>query len=326
MNDHAPLPHDPPPPGPPATPEPPSLHRRWTLPVSDGHLLQIQGFGPVDGRPALALHGGPGSGGTSVLAAVFDLRHWRVIVPDQRGAGGSAPAGDVQANTTPHLLDDLRRLRAHLGLARWLVFGGSWGATLALAHAADDPAGVEALVLRASFLARDEDIDWFFRGAAAVRPEAWQALSDAVEGAPVQQTLSDWLLGDDPVAQARGAVAWRRWEHALAGHPVVTPEGAALAAQVQRLRIQAHYLRHGCWMDPPLLARLARIPLVPTFVTHARDDQICRFDAALELAQRMPHAVFVPTERGGHDPTHSLAHAAVSGALATYRERGRFGT
>ena len=274
--------------------EPPPLLRRWRLPVSGGHDLQVQEFGRADGQPAVALHGGPGSGGSAALAAVFDPAHWRVIVPDQRGAGASTPAGGLDDNTLPHLLQDLRALRRALALERWLVYGGSWGATLAIAHAADEPPAASGLLLRASFLARPDDIAWFFEGARAVRPQAWAELSAAVEGAPVQAALTRWLLGDEPALQARAAIAWRRWELALAGQPVATPEGPALAAQIQRLRIQAHYLLHGCWMDPPLLERALHLPRVPTWVTHARDDQVCRFEGALALLERLPHARFVP--------------------------------
>lgn len=305
--------------------DPPPLLRRWRLPVGDGHELQVQEFGRADGAPVLALHGGPGSGGTALLAAVFDPAHWRVIVPDQRGAGASTPAGGLVANTTAHLLADLRRLRQVLGFERWLVYGGSWGATLALAHAADEPQATRALLLRAAFLARPADIEWFFDGARAVRPEAWQALAAALQGRPVQPTLSAWLLGDDPGLQAQATVAWRCWELALAGQPVVVPTGEALAAQRQRLRIQAHYLAHGCWMEPPLLARATWLPPVPTWITHARDDQVCRFEAGATLAAQLPHARFVPLDGGGHDPMHPPARAAVAQALAHLAAHGDFG-
>lgn len=304
--------------------QPPPI-RRWWLPVGDGHEMQVQEFGHPEGRPALALHGGPGSGASATLAAVFDPAHWRVICPDQRGAGGSRPGGSLAGNTTDHLLADLRLLRRELGIGRWLVYGGSWGATLALAHAADEPGAVAGLLLRASFLGRDEDIRWFFDGAAAVRPQAWHAFADAVGHEDRLAALHAALTGADSARREHAARTWRTWELALAGQPPQALEGAALAAQVQRLTIQAHYLAHGCWLrERPLLDRCAALPAAPTMLLHARDDQVCRFEGALTLAARLPQAATVFTDEGGHDPTHPAPRAATMAALERFARHARF--
>lgn len=303
----------------------PPLIRRWWLPVGGGHEMQVQEFGRPAGRPALALHGGPGSGGSATLAAVFDPAAWRIVVPCQRGAGGSRPGGSLVDNTTDHLLADLRALRRALGIERWLVYGGSWGATLALAHAADEPAAMSALLLRSSFLGRDEDIRWFFDGARAVRPAAWQAMAEAVGHDDRLGTLTAWLTGADSTRRERAARIWRAWELALAGQPPQPLEGAALAGQVQRLTIQAHYLSKGCFLaGRPLLERCAALPAVPTMLLHARDDQICRFDAALALQARLPQAATVFTDEGGHDPTHPGLRHATAAALRNLAACGRF--
>ena len=146
--------------------------RTHALPVGDGHVLNVQEFGHPQGQPLALMHGGPGSGASPVLRRGFDSAAWRVICIDQRGAGGSRPRGATEANTTEHLLADLRQVRQALGVERWVVAGGSWGATLAVAYAAFEPEAVAGLLLRASFLARRADIDGFFQRPAepALRP------------------------------------------------------------------------------------------------------------------------------------------------------------
>ena len=277
------------------------------LDVGGGHVLQVQEFGRADGIPAVVLHGGPGSGCSPLLRRVFDPARWRVVCPDQRGAGGSRPRGGTAHNTTADLLADLRRLRQQLAIDRWVVVGGSWGATLALAHAAEEPSAVAALLLRASFLARREDIDGFF-------------------GPLSLHDLAAALQGDDAVARERAALSWWRHEQSRAGTAAPEPQGDALAAQVDRLRVQAHYLRHGCWLQSPsLLERCEAVPRVPTHLIHARDDRVCPPDGALALQRRLPHATLQWVDEAGHDAGHPAMVAAVMGALARYADSGRFG-
>lgn len=280
------------------------------LEVSGGHVLQVQEFGRADGMAAVVLHGGPGSGCSPLLRRVFDPARWRVICPDQRGAGGSRPRGCTTGNTTLDLLGDLRAIRERLAIDRWVVVGGSWGATLALAHAADQPSAVAALLLRASFLARQEDIDGFF-------------------GTLSLDELAAALASADTAERERAALIWWRHEQALAGTAGTAapePQGEALAAQVDRLRVQAHYLRHGCWLrSPSLLERCEAVPRVPTHLIHARDDRVCRPEGALALHQRLPHATLQWVDHAGHDAGHPAMVAAVVGALSCYADRGRFG-
>ncbi len=286
-------------------PDPP-LRASHALAVPGGHVLQVQEFGRADGIAAVVLHGGPGSGCSPLLRRVFDPARYRIVCPDQRGAGGSRPRGGTANNTTDDLLADLRRIREHLGIARWLVVGGSWGATLALAHAAVEPEAVAALLLRASFLARPQDVDGFF-------------------GALSLEELAQALGSPQPAEREHAARMWWRHEQALAGTTAADPVGEALGAQVDRLRVQAHYLRHGCWLQSPtLLERCEAVPRVPTLLLHARDDRICPPEGAELLRARLPQARLEWIEHGGHDAAHPAMLAALVDALARYAEQGDF--
>jgi proline iminopeptidase len=272
----------------------------------------------------------PGSGSSPLLRRVFDPARYRVVCIDQRGAGGSQPRGGIANNTTGDLLDDLHHVRQHLGIARWLVAGGSWGATLAVAHAAAEPDAVSALLLRAPFLARREDIDWFFQGAAAEQPEAWQRFASVAPPAH-HHALLPWLAevfarGDDE-AVARATQAWARWEHALAGLPAhgEAPFDTQMDAMTSRYRIQTHYLANECWLAAPtLLERAASLPRVPTLLLHARDDRVCRPEGAQALHDRLPHSALRWVDNGGHDAAHPAMVAATVTALDHYAAHGHF--
>lgn len=288
---------------------------RFMLPVEGGHELAVATYGHARGLPALVLHGGPGSGCSPALRRGFDPAHWRVICIDQRGSGLSRPRGGVEDNTLDRLLEDLRTLRAHLGLDRWVVCGGSWGATLAIAHAAAEPHAVQALLLRATFLGRDEDIEGFFAGSPGL------ALGP----------LAAALLGEDARdarARAAAAQAWWAWEQQLGhGRTALPPlAGEALAFQVDRLRVQAHYFAHGCWLrERPLLARCDTLPRVPTLMLHSRDDRVCPPAGATLVHERLPHARLHWLAAGGHDATHPALVAATTAALARFAAAGDFG-
>lgn len=287
----------------------------------DGHVVRVEERGTRSGIPAVVIHGGPGSGGSPMLRRFFDSDRYRVVCVDQRGAGLSTPRGEIVRNTTPDLLADLRRIRERLGIVRWLVVGGSWGATLAIAHAIDAPESVSALLLRSVFLARREDVDAFFAGAAI---------------APSGRDTVEWLdhvFREGTEADRRdAALAWWRWERsksrtADAATTAAAPplEGEALAACIDRYRVQIHYLAHGCWLaDPPLLSRCAALPRVPTLLLHGTRDSICLPSAARDFALAAPHASLRWIDGAGHDPTHPAMAAATLEALDAYADHGRF--
>jgi proline iminopeptidase len=298
------------------------------LAVDGGHTLHVQQFGAPDGLPVLVLHGGPGSGCSPLLPRFCDPRRYRIVCPDQRGAGQSRPAGEVAHNTTAHLLADLRALRTFLQIERWLVVGGSWGATLAVAHAADAPEAVAGLLLRGSFLAQPQDIAAFFDGAAHGHPQAWvadRALA-ASQGLSLPQHLHRRLGSADEAERAATALQWWRWEQLLSGATASSaPSGSALAAQVARLHIQSHYLAHGCWLkSPTLLQRCANVPGVTTLLLHGSDDSICPPAGAAALHAALPASTLRWIASAGHDPAHPGMIDAMVCALDSFAAHGEF--
>jgi proline iminopeptidase len=316
---------------PPVLPElypPHAPYRTHAVAVSHGHVLHVEERGHADGIAAVVLHGGPGSGSSPLLTRFFDPMRYRVICIDQRGAGRSTPRGSVEHNTTADLVDDLQAVRERLGIARWLVVGGSWGAALALAYAAANPGEVAGLLLRAVFLARPDDIAHFFQQAKGEHATDWArlaAIAPAAQRHDLLTFLAHALTYRGPGAD-QAALAWWRWECTLAGTAnAPEPTGEALAAWVDRYRVQSHYLTHRCWLDtPPLLARAARLPPVPTLLLHGTHDRICLPDAARELHRCMPHSQLRWVEGAGHDPTHPAMARAMVEALDTYARHGRF--
>lgn len=303
-------------------------YRTHAVAVSHGHVLHVEERGHADGSTAVVLHGGPGSGSSPLLARFFDPARYRIVSIDQRGAGRSTPRGSVAHNTTAELVDDLQLVRKHLGIARWLVVGGSWGAALALAYAAEHPDAVAGLLLRAVFLARRADIEHFFQQTDGEHAQAWAQFA-AIAPPDQRHDLLSFLaraLSDRGPGADRAALAWWRWECTLAGvTDAPEPTGEALAAWVDRYRVQSHYLVHGCWLDaPPLLARAARLPAVPTLLLHGTHDCICTPEAARELHRCMPHSRLRWAEGAGHDPAHQVMAQAMVEALDVYARHGSF--
>ncbi len=282
------------------------------LAVGDGHRLHVEEAGNPAGLPAVFLHGGPGSGCNPGHRRYFDPARYRIVLFDQRGAGRSEPFGETSNNTTAHLLADMEHIRRHLGIERWLVFGGSWGATLALLYAQAHAERVSALVLRGSFLARRDDLDWFVgeRGARMIYPDAFAPFAAAVpagEGGLLERAARV-MAGSDAVAKAELATAWADYTGAVvtlslpdAVVAAETSDRADPAPLVAKAAIEMHYAAARYFIrEDQILQEMGRIPRVPTVIVHGRRDLTCTPAAAFALARALPHAQLRIVREAGH--------------------------
>jgi proline iminopeptidase len=299
---------------------------RRMLPVGDGHELYVEVSGPADAPAAVYLHGGPGSGCQPDHRKLFDAR-CRVVLFDQRGAGRSRPRGERAANTTAHLVADLETIRAAFGIPRWLVVGGSWGATLALAYAQQHPEVVNGLVLRATFLGTRAELDQAFGAALPrVHPGLHQdflALLPPDERATPLEAYWRRILDPDPAVHAPAARAWFITERAMSElKPSQTRfDPAALASSTASLPatpfMESHYFSHDCFMAPDqLMAGAGRLAGIPGIIVQGRYDLLCPPATAQALQQRWPGAELRIVEGAGHSLGDPGVGAAVSAAIA----------
>lgn len=318
------------------SPRPPSPAplRSGYLAVGDGHRLYYETWGNPHGLPVLVLHGGPGSGTTPRLRSLYDESLCHLVLFDQRGAGRSQPAGELRANDTAALLADIERLRTHLGLTRWLVTGGSWGASLALAYAASHRQAVLGLLLRSVFLTGAVEVREFFQGAARWAPEAWATLAgrfSTMERDDLLAALQRQLEGDDAVAARQAAMAWAAYEQSLAMGGVAVPaecgpdDPAAQDRLRAKYRLQAHYLRQECFLgEARLLDLAATLAGMPVALLHGRRDRICRPRNACLVQQRIPGSQLYWIAGCGHDPFHPAMAAVWLACLRQFAAAGLF--
>jgi len=271
------------------------------------HTMHWEVCGNPQGVPLVFLHGGPGGGSLPHHRRFYDPAFWRVVLYDQRGAGRSTPVAEIVDNTTPHLIADLERLRVHLGIERWVLFGGSWGSTLALAYAQAHPDRVLGLVLRGVFLASADEIDWFMHGMRKVFPEAWRTFAEFLPPAERDDLLHRYyarLTHPDPAVHLPAARAWDRYESACSSL-IPRPEGLARhdddAAALAIARIEAHYFVHEGFMPPgALLAGVERVRHLPCTIVQGRYDVICPPVTADALARAWPEAEYLIVPDAGH--------------------------
>lgn len=291
------------------------------LAVADGHRLYWEMCGNPRGAPALFLHGGPGAGCTANSRRWFDPGRYCIILFDQRGSGRSTPLAGLEHNTTPHLIADVEALRGALGVERWLLFGRSWGAALALAYAEAHPLRVAAMVLSAVFTARTSELDWLYRGGASrLFPEAWArfvtAIADGDRSDPIAAYYFRLTCGDRDAERA-AARDWCRWEDALSGVPL---NGlAADETRRARARIEAHYFRHDAFLiDGQLLAEAHRLRGIPGAIVQGADDTVTPSETAEALHRAWPGSSLTLVPGGGHESSHPGTMRALIEATDRY--------
>ncbi len=271
------------------------------------HRMYHEQSGNPKGVPVVFLHGGPGAGSSAVHRQFFDPAYYRIVILDQRGAGRSTPLGCLDHNTTPKLIDDLERLRKHLGIERWMVFGGSWGSTLALAYAEHHPERCLALVLRGIFLCRQGEIDWFLYGLRQVFPEIWRTFANFVPEGERGDLLAAYyqrLTHPDPAVHLPAARTWSVYEGScstLLPNPALVADFASDRVALGLARIEAHYFRNEIFLPRDfLLANVARIKSIPGVIVQGRYDIVCPAVSADDLHQAWPEASYTVIADAGH--------------------------
>jgi proline iminopeptidase len=303
------------------------------LPTADGHTLFVAQYGQSDAPAAVVLHGGPGSGTQPSVLEWFDLKRQRVVLFDQRGAGRSEPQGEILNNDSAKLVADIELIRERLRINRWMVVGGSWGATLALMYAARHANRISAMILRGSFLASQRELHWFFQSLRAMVPHAWEQLTLGWNDEQKQQvlaTLGRQLLHGSASEAEDAATRWGAYEdavmQAMSGKLTASTDSAvkvpaASARAVGKYRIQAHYLLNACFTrEADLLSAAEQIAKTPTIIVHGTHDLVCPPENAALLARMMPQARLQWIARGGHTPADPLIAAALRDAVTTLRD------
>jgi proline iminopeptidase len=298
------------------------------LPVSSLHEIYFEESGNPGGKPVVFLHGGPGGGSEPKQRRFFNPRKYRIVNFDQRGCGKSTPYASLEENTTWELVADIEKLRQHLGVERWQVFGGSWGSTLALAYAETHSERVSEVVLRGIFLLRKQEIDWFYqRGASVLYPDAWEAYLSHIPEGERGDFLSAYyrrLTSEDPAIRLAAAKIWSGWEGAtskLLPDPSFASDYEKDEFALAFARIEAHYFYNRGFLktDDQLLSDISKIRHIPAIIVQGRYDVVCPMGSAWALHRAWPEAELLITPDSGHsafDPPNSRALVAATDRFA----------
>ena len=286
-------------------------YRVHTVSVSDGHHLYVEESGSADGLPVVFIHGGPGAACETYHRQFFNPEIYRIILFDQRGCGQSTPHASLHGNTTQALVSDLEVIRTTLGIDRWVVFGGSWGATLGLVYAETHPERVLGLILRGIFLCRPRDIHWFYQeGASFLLPDHWQDFLKPIPEEERHDMVSAYyrrLTGEDEIAKMAAAKAWSLWEGRAS---TLMPKAAVVdhfghpKTALSLARIECHYFMNDCFMRPAQILKNAfRLKKIPGVIVHGRYDVVCPLEQAWMLNQAWPQSRLQIIQDAGHSAT-----------------------
>lgn len=302
-----------------------AIFERFTLKAGNIHEIYYEACGNPKGKPVVFLHGGPGSGCNPSQRRFFDPAHYRIVLIDQRGCGRSKPQGAIEQNSTNDLVNDIDAIREALKIDKWLVFGGSWGSTLALAYALKHTDKVTGLILRGIFLSRPSELNWFLGQVQSFFPEPWASLCaylPAIKRHNPLKAYEQLIFSDDPKNSIPAAIRWNAFESSIMS---LLPRQAAPSSEVNgevelaRARVQIHYIQNHCFVgDRDILAE-AKIKLahIPIDIIQGRYDMVCPPITAWELSRALPHASFQIIEDAGH----SAMETGITSALVAATEK-----
>ena len=272
------------------------------------HQVYVEQSGNPEGIPVIFLHGGPCSGTKPDHRRFFNPEHYHIILFDQRGCGLSKPFGELEGNTTQDLYADIERIRQRLNIDKYLLFGGSWGAALALLYAQQFPDRVAGMIIRGVFLARREDVDWFVvDGVRRIYPEQWQRLQESIAlpgGADLVSALFNALESEDEVAKRRVAKEWAAWGSQVSlgnGYQANAQVAHVSEKMVRQARMELHYAKHDYFIaENQILQNCHKLTEIPVTIIHGRRDLVCPMESAMKLHQALPHAHYVVLPEAGH--------------------------
>lgn len=309
-------------------------HTQGFLRVSDLHELYYEVSGNPEGIPVVFVHGGPGGGVSPTHRRFFDPAAYRIVLFDQRGAGKSKPHACLEDNTTQHLVADMEQLRQHLNIEQWLVFGGSWGSTLALAYALDHREAVSGLMLRGIFMGRPWEIEWLYQeGASRVFPDAYAPYRDFIPVEEQHELVNAYyrrLTGEDKATQIEAAKRWSVWEASISKlipDNTIVEEFEDPHFALAFARIEAHYFYHNTFFDSDnyLLERArnqqADFATIPTWIVHGRYDMVCAAQNAWELSEAWPHAQLTLVPDAGHGSTEPGTLNTLIAATESFKQQ-----
>ncbi len=301
-------------------------YRQGLLKVSNLHTIYFEESGNPQGKPVVILHGGPGGGSQPIYRQYFDPDLWRIVQFDQRGCGKSTPHAELSENTTWHLVEDIETLRKHLNINDWVVSGGSWGSTLALAYSQNHPEYCQALILRGIFMLRRKELAWFYQeGAGYFFPEAWEQYVELIPTAERHDMIAAYylrLISDDQHLRSQAARTWSIWEAStsklIPDLDLIARFGTEDFAEAFA-RLECHYfINKGFFMsEMQLLENIDRIRHIPTTIVQGRYDVVCPMFTAWELHQAFPEAEFIVVPDAGH----SMTEVGIRSALIDASDR-----
>lgn len=304
-------------------------YQQGMLTLDNIHTMYWEVSGNPSGTPVVFLHGGPGAGASPAHRRFFDPASYRIVVYDQRGAGRSLPLGEIQENTTLHLINDLELLRQHLRIDRWLVFGGSWGSTLALAYGEAHPERCFGFILRGIFLCRKPEIDWFLYGLRNFFPEAWREFVAPLSIEERRDILSAYhqrLMNPDPAVHMPAARAWSTYEGScstLLPSPATVSYFAGDTVALGLARMEAHYFKHNIFLpENSLLDNAHKLHNIPATIVQGRYDAVCPIVSADDLRQAWPQAEYLIIDDAGHSVWEPGIQTALIRAADQFKMRG----
>ncbi len=304
-------------------------YNQGDLKVSELHTIHFEESGNPKGKPVIFLHGGPGGGIEPIYRQYFDPKKWRIVIFDQRGCGQSTPHAELRENTTWDLVNDIEKLREHLGIEKWVVFGGSWGSTLSLAYSQTYPHRCKGLILRGIFLLRRKELLWFYQeGASHIFPDAWEEYLKPIPPDERDDLLSAYykrLTSEDREIRARAARAWSIWEASTSklfqSEELIQKFGESQFSDAFA-RIECHYFVNGGFLEREnqLLENIDRIRHIRAAIVQGRYDVVCPPITAWELHKAWPEAEFIVVPDAGHSMTEPGIRSALIDATDKFAD------